>query len=803
MQQEITKKPLARNVPLGSPRPIAASGTPDGVASVRRPADLILLAAGLVLFLLTVLAWLGERGVLQPAIILFQALNAIPLAVPLLRAVVQYAALTGSIVVAALALVAGETLLARNLALGGIATWLLASVFQALFSAASSAATVNTLLLGASGAYHGFPSVQVAAGSALAAIGDGFLTHRWRRLTWMGVFAVAIVSFYVGMSAPVDVVGGAALGIVAGALTNLALGVREKYLPMTFIRESFSKRGITVKGMWPVSADARGSVPFFVEAGDGQEYFVKVVGTQQRNADFLFKLWRYLLFKYATGTPFLTPEQQIEHEAYLTLLAQKHGVRTPDVEFTERVEYNYALLAQKRVKGRELADTRGSIPDNVLTAIWDQVGKLHEARIYHGDLRLANLLIDEKQNLWVIDFGFASGGADDHALALDTAQLLASLAPLVGEEKAVNSALRSLGKPALVAALPALEPLLLSSKTRQDMQDRPKLLDEIQKAIEEETRVEEQEQESVFRIRRKGLLFALGLGAGMYFLLPQLGELHKVVGIWAAVNPPWLALGLVGSALAYLFAAIAAQGAVAKRLSLVRLIVAQYAATFGSRFSPQGVGGALVIERFLEKSGVEKVAAVTALAVSAAAGAAIHLSLILIVLPFVNVRTLTLVKNTQAWQFGVAGLLIAAVAFFLLRSGHRRAKLAAAFKKAVDNLRAVAQNKRRALELSGGAFGITASYTFTFYVSLLAIGAQISPSDAVIVYLVGQMIGAASPTVGGLGVTEGALAGGLMTFGMGPEQAVAATLLFRLLTFWLPILPGALAFNALKRESAV
>ncbi len=48
----------------------------------------------------------------------------------------------------------------------------------------------------------------------------------------------------------------------------------------------------------------------------GEEYFVKLLGPDQRNAGFLFKLWRTELLKtVASSAPFLTPMQQIKHEA--------------------------------------------------------------------------------------------------------------------------------------------------------------------------------------------------------------------------------------------------------------------------------------------------------------------------------------------------------------------------------------------------------------------------------------------------------------------------------------------------------
>ena len=70
-----------------------------------------------------------------------------------------------------------------------------------------------------------------------------------------------------------------------------------------------------------------------------------------------------------------------------------------------------------------------------------------------------------------------------------------------------------------------------------------------------------------------------------------------------------------------------------------------------------------------------------------------------------------------------------------------------------------------------------------------------------VVYLTGSAIGSILPTPGGLGGVEAALTAGLTAAGLPGAVAVSAVLLFRLLTFWLPVpfgwaamtLPGARA----------
>jgi tRNA A-37 threonylcarbamoyl transferase component Bud32 len=90
------------------------------------------------------------------------------------------------------------------------------------------------------------------------------------------------------------------------------------------------------------------------------------------------------------------------------------------------------------------------LSESTLADVWRQVAALHAARIAHGDLRLANLIIDVRGRPWLVDFGFAEAGADSTQLDAHVARLLASLAAVVGPQRAVRSALTTLD-PAVLA----------------------------------------------------------------------------------------------------------------------------------------------------------------------------------------------------------------------------------------------------------------------------------------------------------------------------------------------------------------
>jgi uncharacterized protein (TIRG00374 family) len=69
-----------------------------------------------------------------------------------------------------------------------------------------------------------------------------------------------------------------------------------------------------------------------------------------------------------------------------------------------------------------------------------------------------------------------------------------------------------------------------------------------------------------------------------------------------------------------------------------------------------------------------------------------------------------------------------------------------------------------------------------------------------VVQMVGNTVGTAAPTPGGLGAVEAALTAGVTAIGTPAAVAVPAVLLFRIISFWLPILPAWLLWSQLRRR---
>ena len=119
--------------------------------------------------------------------------------------------------------------LAIELAVAGIGVYLFAKVVKEAFPRGRPGAVLEgTELRGIGPEGLGFPSGHAAVSAALAFVLFAYLPRGWR---WAFVALGVIVSLgrlYVGAHLPLDVVGGAALGVAAAALVTLVGGVPDR-----------------------------------------------------------------------------------------------------------------------------------------------------------------------------------------------------------------------------------------------------------------------------------------------------------------------------------------------------------------------------------------------------------------------------------------------------------------------------------------------------------------------------------------------------------------------------------------------
>jgi uncharacterized membrane protein YbhN (UPF0104 family) len=227
------------------------------------------------------------------------------------------------------------------------------------------------------------------------------------------------------------------------------------------------------------------------------------------------------------------------------------------------------------------------------------------------------------------------------------------------------------------------------------------------------------------------------------------------------------------------------------------------ASSFANRLTPASLGGFGLNVRYLQRAGLDRPAAVAAVAVNTAAGALVHVLGLLAAAVLVGHTRLHAASIPRGWPglVALAGVLAAGGLALWSPLGRRRLILPAL--RVGRELAGVLRRPGKAAQLLGGSAAVTLSYALCLAGCLAAFHAQVPLASTVAVYLAAAAVASASPTPGGLGAMEAALVAGLTAVGAPAGPAVAGVLAFRLLTFWLPILPGWLAYRALRTDGTI
>ncbi|MCL7382403.1 lysylphosphatidylglycerol synthase domain-containing protein [Streptomyces sp. 35G-GA-8] len=373
---------------------------------------------------------------------------------------------------------------------------------------------------------------------------------------------------------------------------------------------------------------------------------------------------------------------------------------------------------------------------------------------------------------------------------------VAEAAAVDGDRKAVRRSLRAekqAEKRAIDEALDeAREEDLLSQMRKQVLRIRPQ-------APVEPVRLE--------RIKPRTLLSFIAGAVAAYFLLTTITQVDFGTVISRA-HWGWVAAAVAFSALSYVAAAMSLLGFVPERVPFRRTVVAQVAGSFVKIVTPAAVGGVALNTRFLQRAGVRPGLAVASVGASQLFGLGAHILLLLSFGYLTGTEkstSLTPSRTVIAGLLTVAVLVLVVTAIPFLRK-FLVTRLRSLFAGVVPRMLDVLQRPMKLLTGIGGMLLLTGVFVMCLDASIRAFdngNQQLSYASIAVVFLAGNALGSAAPTPGGVGAVEGALTLGLLAVGLPKEVAAPAVLLYRLLTLWLPVLPGWLSFSHLTRKGAL
>jgi uncharacterized membrane protein YbhN (UPF0104 family) len=319
-------------------------------------------------------------------------------------------------------------------------------------------------------------------------------------------------------------------------------------------------------------------------------------------------------------------------------------------------------------------------------------------------------------------------------------------------------------------------------------------------------------------VRNEGALWQRASVRSTVMVVPVVAVAVVLASKWTVIDSgagrlgsadgEWITVACLAAVMTWVCSATAQQGAVVPALPPGRLLAVQFAASAANHVLPAGVGGNAVNLRFLVRRGLTPTGALAALAVRAAAAVVGRMTLLLAALLLypdaLHVRRAVAQGGTVPDHpvLLAVGAAAAAVGLFLLLRYARRlgARVRGFVVSVAQDVREVHRRRARATALWGGALAFPAMHAAVVVTVARAVHMPVPASGVAVAYLCASTAAGWLPTPAGLGSLDAALVLALVTAGAGGVDATSTVLGYRLLTTWLPLVPGVLVLALLVRR---
>jgi len=270
----------------------------------------------------------------------------------------------------------------------------------------------------------------------------------------------------------------------------------------------------------------------------------------------------------------------------------------------------------------------------------------------------------------------------------------------------------------------------------------------------------------------------------------------------------WLAVAVATGFLGIVASAVTILGSSRTALPVGKTMAVQLAAAFTGRTTAAGIGFYGINVAYLERLGSRRTQAVAVVLLNrAVVGVITGIATAIGVLVTGSAVPVGGVTIPTGWPvILLAVVVVAAAAVFLTLPAGRRlvwGPVRSMIRELARDLVPTLRRPVRALQPGGGAIVFLVLQAVGLAATLAAFEPTFPLIPVMAVYVVASTLGQLAPTPGALGAVEAATVAGLTAVGVAAAGAAAAVLTSRLLTFWLPALPGVAAFRLLQHHDVI
>jgi len=675
--------------------------------------------------------------------------------------------------------------------------------------------------LSASDAPPVYLAVRLAVATAVVVMASPYMSRPLRFIgRWIVTFG-ALAGIALGVTLPIGMVAGLLIGLGSAAIMHLILGSPAGRLTLDQVATALEDLGVEATDLRHAQLEPSGVALVVATSPAGTTLLAKVYGRDAWDGQFLASIWSSLWTRGERPTLGFGRLRQVEHEAFVTLMAERAGIPVLPVVAAGMATARDALLVSE-VTGRSLDSVDPTaVDDELLRNIWRAITPLHDLGIAHGQLDGERIVVRPDGGPAVGDFGGARVAAPDGAMMADLAQVLVTTALVVGPDRAIAAAVDVIGNNAFSEILPFLQPAVLDRDTRRAIRDVEWDLDALMDRSTEITGAEAPELEQIRRVTGKSIAIVALIALLTYGLISTLADVGLET-LWdelKSANLAWMLTALILAPISQIPQAFSTLGASLRDMLFVPVLMLQYAIQFIQLAVPSSAARVALEVRFFQRNGIETGGALSIGLIDSLSGFVIQILLILIItlsgLASLDLSTSSSSSSDSSSSSGPSLLLLAVALIFLgaiiaLAIPRYRARIKEAIPRYRAAIRSQMAEGAKALQVLHSPSKVAMLFLGNLIAQLMlamilgiclrAFGQSTSFAGLVLVNTMVSLFAGFMPVPGGMGVSEAALTAGLVALGIPNTVAMSTAIAYRLVTFYLPPLWGSLATRWLKQH---
>jgi glycosyltransferase 2 family protein len=621
------------------------------------------------------------------------------------------------------------------------------------------------------------------------------------RIVLLGALGVAIV----GGGTPAGSVAAFLIAVASAAALRLASGTSIGRPGLADVRAGLAELGVEASALEDAERQVAGVFNVRGLDASGERILVKIYGRDAYDTQLVAKLWRGIW--YRGGGPSLGAGrlESAEHEAFVTLLARNAGLATRDVVTAGATLADDALLVL-RGDAQPLGEIPPGLDDTLLGDAWRAVGLLGELRIAHQQIDPETVALVSGA-VGLVDFGASAVAPGEHGLATDRAALLMTTASLVGEARALEAAVAAIRADGVATLLPYLQSAAFSPTLRRAVKAAGIDADEFREHAAATLGVEPPELVKLRRVSLRAVVQLGLLGLASYAILSAATDVDwsEFAATLSDASWGWIAAAFVVAQLPRVTQAISTLGSVPVPLPFGPVYAMQLATGYMNVALPSNLARLAVNIRFFQRQGLSAPVAVTSGTIDSFASTVIQAVLLGVLLLFSESSLAFDLPfpsgDTRTLLWILVGLVLVAIAGVLVV---RRIRTAIA-----DNVRRWWPDVR--LSLSGlrgsnklallvlGSLATELLFAIALGLFARSFGYDVTLAELLVINMSVSLLGSFVPIPGNIGVAELGLTIGLVAAGLADEAALAAVLLYRMATYYVPPVWGFFALQWLQR----